>query len=72
MSLAVRDAIIKRHWEFADGPSTIAKKTLTWRKLKDILAELPGEPSGGLLVVNKTSVKVRQRYYWLQARKYFE
>jgi hypothetical protein len=37
--------------------------------VKDILAELHGEPSGGLLDVNKTLDKVRQRYYWLHARK---
>jgi hypothetical protein len=37
-----------------------------------VLAKLHGGPSGGHLGVNKTLNKVRQRYYWLQARNYDE
>jgi hypothetical protein len=36
--------------------------------VKDVLAELHSGPSGEHLGVNKTLAKVRQRYYWLQAR----
>jgi hypothetical protein len=40
--------------------------------VNDVLAELHGEPSGGHVGVNKTLVKVWQRYYWLQARNNIE
>jgi hypothetical protein len=36
--------------------------------VKEVLAKLHGGPSGGQLGVNKTLDKVRQKYYWLQAR----
>jgi hypothetical protein len=36
--------------------------------MKNMLTELHGGSSGGHLGVNKTLNKVRQRYYWLQAR----
>ncbi|PNF15527.1 hypothetical protein B7P43_G16595 [Cryptotermes secundus] len=37
-------------------------------RVKDVLSELHGGPSGGHFGVNKTLNKVRQRFYWLQAR----
>jgi hypothetical protein len=37
-------------------------------RVKDVLTELHDGPSGGNLDVNKTLNKVRQRFYWLQAR----
>jgi hypothetical protein len=36
-------------------------------KVKNVLTEMHGGPSGGHLGVNKTLDKVRQRYYWLHS-----
>jgi hypothetical protein len=67
-----KDGILERHWESADARSEIAQTVLPRRKVKDVLAELHGGPSGGHLGVSKTMDKVRQRYYWLQARNNVE
>jgi hypothetical protein len=62
-SLAVRNGILERHWESADGPSDIAYTIFPRSRVTDVLTELHGGPSGGHLGVNKTLSKVRQRYY---------
>jgi hypothetical protein len=67
-SLAVRDGILKRHWESTNGQSKAAHVLLPRCKVKEVLAKLHGGPSGGCLDFNKTLDKVRQRYYWLQLR----
>jgi hypothetical protein len=67
-SFAVRDGVLKRHWESTNGRSKIAQVVLPRSRVDDVLAELHGGPSGDHLGVNKTLDKVRQRYYWLQAK----
>jgi hypothetical protein len=64
-SLAVRNGILERHWESADGRSKIISPR---SRVNDVLAELHVGPSGGHLGVNKTPGKVRQKYYWFRAR----
>jgi hypothetical protein len=56
------------HWDSSDGRSKIAQIILPESRVNDLLTELHGGSSGGHLGVNKTFNKVRQRYYWLQAR----
>jgi hypothetical protein len=67
-SLAVRNGILEHNWESANGRSKIAQIILPWSRVKDVLTELHDGSSGGHLGVNKTLNKVRQRFYWLQAR----
>jgi hypothetical protein len=52
----------------ADLRSKVAQIVLPQCKAEEILTELHGGPSGGHLGVNKTLNKLRQRYFWLQAR----
>jgi hypothetical protein len=63
----VRNGILERNLESADGRSTIAQIDIPRSKVKDVLTELNNGPSGHL-GINKTLNKVRQRFYWLQTR----
>jgi hypothetical protein len=67
-SLAVRNGILERNWESAKGRSTVAQIVIPRSKVKDVLTELHDGRSGGHVGINKTSNKVRQRFYWLYAR----
>jgi hypothetical protein len=71
-SLNVRNGILERNWESADGRSQIAQIVRHWSRVKDMLTELHSGLSGGHLGVNKNLNKVCQRYYWLQARSDIE
>jgi hypothetical protein len=64
----VRNSILERNWKSANGRSTIAQIVIPRSKVKDVLTELHDGPSGGHVGINKTLNKVRQRFYWLQAR----
>jgi hypothetical protein len=66
-SLVVRDGVLERHWESAGGRTKTAQIILPRSKVKEVLTELHGGPSGGHLGVNKTMDKIRQRYYWLHS-----
>jgi hypothetical protein len=57
-SLAVRDGVLERNWESAAGRMKTAQIVLPPSKVKEVLAELHGGPSGGHLGVNKTLDKV--------------
>jgi hypothetical protein len=70
-SLAVRNGVLERHWESANGRSQVAQIVIP-RSRVDILTELHGEPSGGHQGVNKTLNKVQQQYYWLQVKSDIE
>jgi hypothetical protein len=61
----MRNGILERNWESANGRSQIAQIFLPQNRVKDMLTELHGGSSEGDLGVNKTLNKVRQRYYWL-------
>jgi hypothetical protein len=67
-SLVVRDGVLERLWECADGTTKTAQVVIPRSKVKEVLTEMHGWPSGGHLGVNKTLAKVRQRYYWLHSR----
>jgi hypothetical protein len=74
--IADRSPTYKSYWvqwncESADGRSKIARIVLPRSRVKDVLTELHGGPSGHL-GVNKTLNKVRKRYYWLKARSDIE
>jgi hypothetical protein len=71
-SLAVRNGILQHTWESANGRVTIAQTVLPRSKVKDMLIELRDGPSGSHLGINKTPTKVRQSFYWLQARSDIE
>jgi hypothetical protein len=67
-SLAVRNGVLKRNWESANGRSKVAQIVLPLSKVEDVLTELHGGPSRRHLGVNKTLNKIRQRYHWLHSR----
>jgi hypothetical protein len=43
----MRDGVIQRHWEVADGRTKTAFIVHPQSKVKEVLAELHGDPSGG-------------------------
>jgi hypothetical protein len=68
-SLSVVNGVLESHWESAEGRFKLAQIVRFRSRMNDILTEQHGGPSGDNLGVNKTLNMVRQRYYWLQARK---
>jgi hypothetical protein len=67
-SLVVRDGVLERLWESVDGRPKTAQVVIPRIKVKEVLTEMHGGPSGGHFGANKTLAKVRQRYYWLHSR----
>jgi hypothetical protein len=67
-SFALRDGVLVRRWESADGRKKTAQVVVPQSKVEEVLTELHGGASGGHLGANKTMNKVRQRYYWLRLR----
>jgi hypothetical protein len=67
-SLAVRNGILQRNWESADGRCTVAQIVMPLSKVKDVLTELHDRSSGVIGGIKKTLNKFRQKFYWLQAR----
>jgi hypothetical protein len=70
-SLAVRNGILQRNWESANGQSQIAQVVIPRSRVQDVLTELHGGPSDHL-GINKTVNKVWKRFYWVQARSNVE
>jgi hypothetical protein len=68
-SLMVRNGILERNCEFANGQSQIAQVVIPRSRVKDVLMELHSGLSGGHLGINNTLNKVWRRFYWLQARR---
>jgi hypothetical protein len=62
-SPVVKDGVLKRHWESADGRTKTVQTALARREVKVLLPEIYGGPSGGHVGVNKTLDKVREQYY---------
>lgn len=56
-------------WQDGTGWSEISQIVPLQSRVKHVLTKLYGGPLGGHLVVAKSSDKVRQQYYWLQARR---
>jgi hypothetical protein len=71
-SFAVRNGILERNWESANGRSQIAREVIPRSRVKDVLTELYSGPSGGHLGINQTLNKVRHRFYCLQTRSDIE
>jgi hypothetical protein len=71
-SLVVRDGVLERLWESVDGRTKTAQVVIPHSKVKKVLTEMHGGPSGGHFRVSKTLAKVKQRYYWLHSRDDFE
>jgi hypothetical protein len=69
ISLAVRNGVLERNWESANGRTKVAQIVLPLSKVKNVLTELYGGPSRGNLGINKTLEKFRQRYYWLRQKR---
>jgi hypothetical protein len=46
--------MLEHHWELASGRTKTAKIVLAQGKVKEVMGELYGGPSGGHLGVNKT------------------
>lgn len=64
--------MLQGSWGRVDRWSKTAQIVLHQKKAKKVLEYLHGGSSGGSLDIRKTLNKVRQRYYWLQARGHFE
>jgi hypothetical protein len=64
----VGNGMLKRHWESVDGRLKIALILLPSSRVNDVMTELHSGLSGSYLGVYKILNKVRQRYFWLQAR----
>jgi hypothetical protein len=62
----VSNAILERRWVSADARSKIAQINLPRSRVKGVLTELNGGPSG-VIWMSKKPEKFRLRYYWLQA-----
>jgi hypothetical protein len=56
------NAILERHWEFAERLSKAAQTVLPRSRVSDLLTERYGGLSGSNLVVSKTWSKVWQKY----------
>jgi hypothetical protein len=56
-SLAVRDGVLERHWESADGKTKTAHTVIPRGKVREVLAEM----HGAHLAVNRTLDKIGQR-----------
>ena len=67
-SLTLRDGVLERHGESADGKKKTAQIVIPHSKMKEVLAVMHGGTTGGHLGANKIIDKVRQRYYWLHLR----
>jgi hypothetical protein len=67
-SLVVRDGVLERLWQSADGRIKTAQVVIPRSKVKEVRTEMHGGPSGGHFGISKTLDKVRQRYYWLHSR----
>jgi hypothetical protein len=67
-SLLVRDGVLERLWESADGRTKTAQVVIIRDKVKEVLTEIHGGPSEGRFGVNKTLAKVKQQYYWLHLK----
>jgi hypothetical protein len=63
-----RDGVLERLWESAHGRTKTAQVVIPRSKVKEVLTEMHGGPSGGHFGVNNTLAKVKQRYYWLHSR----
>jgi hypothetical protein len=53
-SLVVRDGVLERLWESVDGRTKTAQVVIPRNKVKEVLTEMHGGPSGGHLGINKT------------------
>jgi hypothetical protein len=70
--LAVRNGILERNWESANGRSQIAQVVIPRSIVKDVLMELHSGSSGDHLGINRTLNTILQKFYWLQARSDIE
>jgi hypothetical protein len=63
-SVAVRDGVLKRQCESADGKTRTAQIVIPQSK---VIAEIHEGAPGGHPGVRKTLEKARRRYYWLRS-----
>ena len=67
-SLVLKDGVLHRRWESADGQSHRLQLILPRKRIPEVLEELHSSASGGHFGVNKTLGKVRERFYWVNCR----
>ena len=68
-SLVLKNGVLYRNWESADGKQTHLQLVLPEVRVPDVLKELHNSAAGGHFGVNKTLNKVRLRFYWLHCRE---
>lgn len=67
-SLELRNGVLYRRWEDADGKSSRLQLLLPKSRVKEVLQELHSSATGGHFGVTKTLQKVRERFYWAGSR----
>jgi hypothetical protein len=67
-SLKVENGLLKRAWESVDGKAVTMQLVLPKCRVKEVLQEIHGGTSGAHFGVNKTLGKIRERFYWVNAR----
>jgi predicted aspartyl protease len=67
-SLRVENGLLKRAWESVDGKAVTMQLVLPKCRVKEVLQEIHGGTSGAHFGVNKTLGKIRERFYWVNAR----
>jgi hypothetical protein len=67
-SLRVENSLLKRAWESVDGKAVTMQLVLPKCRVKEVLQEIHGGTSGAHFGVNKTLGKIRERFYWVNAR----
>ena len=63
--LEVRDGILYRRWESADGNTTRWRFVLPRSLISDVLQDLHSSVMAGHLGMTKTLQKVQERFYWV-------
>jgi hypothetical protein len=71
-SLRVENGLLKRAWESVDGKAVTMQLVLPKCRVKEVLQEIHGGTSGAHFGVNKTLGKIRERFYWVNARNDIE
>lgn len=63
-SLRVKDGILYRLWETPSGERVVHQLVLPKEMRKGVFMQLHSTPTSGHMGINKTSERIRQRFYW--------
>ena len=63
-NLKLINGVLHRLWETPSGDRVVPQMILPRKMRKEVFAQLHSTPTAGHLGVNKTSSRIRQRFYW--------